>query len=165
MSGDDDKPSWVERDKLSFSELDRRRKEKGPTGEASPRGAEAEKTAREATKQYIKAVDDVFTAGGAGAEGAKLAEAMREARGTDGLADACRAYRDTVGVPRDTALLSLFLDSGDSELVVGGLGALLEASRGDTLEVTRGLRMQLRMLAEDADDAVAEAAEELLEQI
>jgi hypothetical protein len=28
MSGDDDKPSWVERDKLSFSELDRLRKEK-----------------------------------------------------------------------------------------------------------------------------------------
>jgi hypothetical protein len=90
---------------------------------------------------------------------------MRDARGTDGLADACRAYRDALGVPRDAALLALFLDCGDSALVVAGLEELLEAHREQTLTLTGGLRTQLRMLAQDPDDAVAEAAEDLLEEI
>ena len=87
---------------------------------------------------------------------------MREARGTPGLAGACRAYRDALGLPEDLVQLSLFLDSGNPELVLAALDALRAAQAGGTLQPTSGLRTQLRMLAQDADDAVAEAAEELL---
>ena len=87
---------------------------------------------------------------------------MREARGTPGFAAACRAYRDALGLPEDPAQLSLFLDSGDPELVLAALAALRAARAGGTLQPTSGLRTQLRLLAQDANDAVAEAAEELL---
>ena len=41
------------------------------------------------------------------------------------------------------------------------LEALAASEAAGTLEVTRGLRTQLRMLTQDSDDDVAEAAEEL----
>ena len=68
--------------------------------------------------------------GKGGAEGERLAREMREARGTPDLAGACRAYRDAVGLPEDPAQLSLFLDSGDPELVLAALGALRAAQAG-----------------------------------
>ena len=58
---------------------------------------------------------------------------MRDARGTPGLADACRAYRDAVGLPADARHISCFLDAGDRELVVNGLEALAAGARGRRL--------------------------------
>ena len=107
----------------------------------------------------------MFSKNPGGAEGEHLANAMRDARGTPGLADACRAYREAVGVPEDASLLSLFLDAGESELVLTGLDALRSAHSGGKLHVTSGLRTQLRLLAQGPDDDVAEAAEELLEEL
>ena len=104
----------------------------------------------------------MFVKGKGGAEGERLARAMREARGTPDFAAACRAYRDAVGLPEETAQLSLFLDSGDPELVLAALGALRAAHAGGKLQPTSGLRTQLRLLAQDANDAVAEDAEALL---
>ena len=80
------------------------------------------------------------------------------------VAQACRAYREALGMPSNRSLLTLFLDSDDQELVLAGLDALSGAQRQAGLEVSAGLKSQLRVLAQGFDDAVAEAAEELLER-
>ncbi len=162
MGQDDDRPSWVEREKKSFSELDRMRREGRSGGERRPRSAAAQERATQATKQYVKQIDGTFSSG-KGEQREKLAQAMRDARGTPGLADACRAYRDAVGLPADARHISCFLDSADRELVVNGLEALRQAHEAADFEMTAGLRTQLRMLAEDPDDEVAERSEDLIE--
>ena len=162
MGQDDDRPSWVEREKKSFSELDRMRREGRSGGKPRPRSAAAQARATQATKQYVKEIDGVFSSG-KGEQREKLSQAMRDARGTPGLAAACRAYRDAVGLPADARHISCFLDTGDRELVVNGLEALRQAHEAGDIEMTAGLRTQLRMLAEDPDDEVAVRAEELIE--
>jgi len=162
MGQDDDRPSWVEREKKSFSDLDRMRREGRSDAERRPRSPAAQERATQATKQYVQQIDGIFSSG-KGEQLEKLAQAMRDARGTPGLADACRAYRDAAGLPVDARHISCFLDAGERELVVDGLEALRQVHEAGELEVTAGLRTQLRMLAEDSDDEVAEKAEELIE--
>lgn len=163
MSGDDDRPH--EREKKSFSELDRIRREGGQGDDREPRSAAARTRAKAAAKQYTKRLDGLFSSGQGGKEGTELAKAVRDAHGTPKLAEACRAYRDAVGMPEDGALLSLFLDSADMELVVAGIEALQGAHEAGTLAVTKGQKTQLRTLALDSNDAIADAAEELLEAL
>jgi hypothetical protein len=160
--GDDDRPGFLDREKKSFSELDRLRRERRPREERRPSGPAARARVEAATKQYVKQIDGLFVKARGGAEGERLAQAVREARGTPGLASACRAYRDGVGPPSDVALISCFLDAGEPEIVGCGLEALRSAHAAGGLRATPGLRTQLRLLAQDADDAIASAAEELL---
>ena len=61
--------------------------------------------------------------------------------------------------------ISCFLDAGERELVLAGLAALRVCREAETLQMSAGLRTQLRMLAQDSDDEVAEAAEDLLEAL
>jgi len=159
VSGDD--RSWVEREKKSFSELDRQRREGRGGAAHRPRGKGAADREAAAAKQHLKAADRVFS-GGRKAEVAKLAAAMRDALGTDGLAEACRAYHETAGPPSEASLISLFLDSGDREVILVGLDALTAARASGSIATTGGLRSQLRMLAEASDDEIAESAEGLL---
>ncbi len=158
MTGDD--RSWNDGDKLSFSERDRRRREGRPPQERRPKGVSRAK-AEAVTKQYVKQLDGLFSKTKGGAEVEKLAAAIRAAHGTSGLADACRQYREVAGFPADAALLGMFLDSGDSELVVGGLKALQAACQAEGFKASGGQRSQIRMLADDPDDEVAELAEAL----
>ena len=165
MSGDDDRPGFLDRDKKSFSELDRQRRERrgSASGEAGRAGPAQRARLESAKKQYLKQIDTLFAKGRGGAEGERLAAAVREARGTPGLADACRAYRDAVGAPTGAALIACVLDAGEPELVIAGLEALRAERAAGWIELQPGLRTQLRMLAQASDDAVASAAEELLE--
>lgn len=162
MSGDDDRP--YEREKKSFSELDRIRREGSSPGDHGPRGPASRVRAEAAAKQYVKRLDGMFSGekGGA-AEGEQLAKAVRDAHGTSKVAAACRAYRDALGMPEDGALLSVFLDSAEVDLVVPGIEALRDAYEAQTLTVTKGQKTQLRTLALGSDDAIADAAEDLLE--
>jgi hypothetical protein len=158
VTGDD--RSWNDGDKLSFSERDRRRREGPSSQERRPKGVSKAKEAA-VTKQYIKQLDGLFSKTKGGAEVEQLEAAVRAARGTSGLADACRQYREVAGFPEDAALLGMFLDSGDDELVVGGLKALRAACDAGGFKASGGLRSQIRMLAEAPDDEVAELAETL----
>jgi hypothetical protein len=158
----DDKPGWTEREKLSFSELDRRRRERRDGHEARPRGEKARKREAAATRQYLKKIDGLFGSTPSTAEAERLARAMRDAHGTPQLAEACRAYRDAVGMPEAARELSLFLDSGEAELVVAALEGLRVGHESGQLELASGLRSQIRMLAQAPDDAIAEAAEDLI---
>ena len=162
MSGDD--RSWMDREKRSFSELDRLRRERRSSGEQRPRGKAAQERSEAATKQYVKEIDGLFSKGNK-AELERITTAMRDAHGTPGLADACRVYHRTVGLPDEASLISLFLDTGEPELILVGLEALRTSHGKGTLKVTSGLRSQLRILSESADDEVAEAAEEFLDAL
>jgi hypothetical protein len=158
VSGDD--RSWNDGDKLSFSERDRRRREGRPSQERRPKGVSKAKE-EAVTKQYIKQLDGLFSKTKGGAEVEQLGAAIRAAHGTSGLADACRRYREVASFPDDAALLGMFLDSGDVELVVGALEALQAACEAGGFKASGGLRSQIRMLVEDPADEVAELAETL----
>ena len=161
----DDDRDEPQREKKSWREIDRMREGSGGSSDPSPRGRAAQERADEASKQYRKHLEERFSSEQGGPEGRKLAGAMREAHGTPGLADACRAYRDALGPPADPSLVSLFLDCGARVLVLAGLEALRECQKADAVTVRAGLRTQLRMLAEDVDGDVADAAEEILDDL
>ncbi len=163
-TGRDDDRNGGERERRSWREIDQmrdgtHREDRGPRGAADRARADAE------SKRYRKELEKRFATGQGGAQGEKLAKAMRAAHGTSDLAGACRAYREAVGPPVETPLIALFLDCGDSELVRMGLESLKSVLTAGTGTVSGGIKAQLRMLAEDADDAVAEAAEELLDTL
>jgi hypothetical protein len=157
-----------DRPRRSWSEIDRMR-DRGRSGDRSdseePRSEVAKARARTATAQYLKNAERLFRTDQGGAGGKKLAEAVREQHGSPGLAEACRAYRDALGIPDDPELLGIFLDSGDRELVVSVLGTLLELRAAGRLDISPGLRSQVRMLSGGFDDPVAEAAEALLARL
>ncbi len=163
MSGDD--KNWLDREKLSFAERDRRRRGEGRSADAhEPRNQAERERSDAATKQYLKEADGMF-AGGNKAERERLAVAMRDAHGTPALADACRAYHAAGGLPEDLRLASLFLDANDCEVILLGYEALRAGAEKGTIALSGSLRSQLRVLAEDSDDAVADGAEELLEAL
>jgi hypothetical protein len=162
MSGRDEDDR--ERPKLSWSELDKRRdKPRSHTSERRPRGAAAEARAASATQSYLKKLDQqLFAKGGKSATPkGRLADAVRDALGTPGLDDACRAYLAEVGPPADAALIAAFLDARDRDVRLAALDALGSA-QAPRVGLTPGLRSQLRVLAEGADDELAERAEEIL---
>jgi hypothetical protein len=163
VSGDDDRK--FDREKKSFSELDRIRREGHSPGDGKPQGPGDKARADAAAKQYVKQLDGMFPGGKGGAEGEALAKAVRDAHGTPKLAAACRAYRDALGMPGDGALLSIFLDSADSELVVAAIEGLIDAHAAGKLAITKGQKTQLRTLALGSDNAIADVAEELLEAL
>ena len=157
-----------DRGKLSFSELDKLRRERGRGGssrEQRPQGPGAEARSREATAAYLKEVDKLFSDAKGGAAGEALAKAVRDSHGTPELAAACRAYRDAVGIPEEEGLLSLFLDAEDDGIVVAAVQALAAGQRAGTLEISRSVKSRLRVLAQSSGDDVAFEAEELLARL
>ncbi|NNL65977.1 MAG: hypothetical protein HKP30_07040 [Myxococcales bacterium] len=159
MSGSDDRP------KLSFSERDRLRRERERGYEPAPRGAAAKARSKDATATYLKEVDKLFSDAQGGAAGDALAKAVEQAHGTPELTAACAAYRDGVGMPADASLLSLFLDAEDPALVAEALRALAAGHAEGRLEISRGVKSQLRVLEQHSDDDVAYEAEELLARL
>lgn len=155
-----------DREKLTFSELDRLRREKDRGGgERRPRGAAAEARAEQATAAYLKEADKLFGSGPGGAAGEALARGVSEAHGTPGFTDACRAYREAAGMPGDASLLSLFLDADDPALVAETIRTLAAGHDAGSLQLSRGIKSQLRVLEQSSDDDVAYEAEELLARL
>lgn len=150
--------------KLSYSERDRMRREGGggPRGHRESRAVEAERS-----RQALEQADALFSGEKGGDEGKALADAVRAAHGTPGLAEACQAYMAALGAPSSTELASIFLDAGDKAISVAVLDALLKAkdlaSEKGEWTLTGGLKRQLRILAEDFDDDLASRAEDLIE--
>lgn len=159
MSEDDDRPrrSWAEIDRLRDRPRER-------SDERRPRGKAAEARARSATDQYLKKLDKtVFAAGAQGGQsGNEHARQVLDALGTPGLDEACRAHLDAVGPPREASLISAFLDARDRALRIAALRALEAELAAGRLTLTGGLLRQVRMLSDDLDDELAEAAEDVL---
>lgn len=159
--GDDERP------KLSWAEIDKRRDGARPSRERGPRGEAAEARSRGATDQYLKKLDRTLFAKGANAGGAgeSAGKAVIDAQGSADLIPACRDYLETVGPPQDLRLISAFLDARDIPLQIAALRALEACLDAERVEVPRGLQAQVRMLADELDDALAEAAEDALAKI
>lgn len=163
--GGDDPRDTSERPRKSWREIDASRDRSGSRvpAERRPSSPAAEARAAAAAKQYVRQLDgSLFSKQAGGAEGERLARAVREAHGTPGFDAACQAHCEALGVPDDPALLTLFLDTRDPALLMTVLDALAERTKSGQLRATSGLRTQLRLLSQSPDDAVAERAEELL---
>ena len=154
-----------ERERLSWSEIDKRR-DGARSGGSSDRPQFETAASKEATQQYLNKLDkQLFSKGKRSAEETALGNAVRDAHGTSGLTEACHAYQKSLGLPVDPILLAVFLDARDPELVVAIVDSIAPACEAETLEMTSGLRAQLKVLAQDVNDAIAEAAEICLENI
>ncbi len=152
--------SFDDGDKLSFSERDRRRREGGGRDENRQSGV-SKFQQEQASNRYLKKLDGLFAKPVAKRE--ELEAALRAAHGTEDLVDACHAYRDAAGFPSQPALIGMFLDSDDSELMVGVLESLhRQSASGEKLKGSGGLRSQLRILVDGRDSIVAGLAEDLL---
>jgi hypothetical protein len=154
---DDRKPSW--------KEIDQMRDGTRTSDHKRPGSKAAEERSQQATQQYLKEIDKLFSVSGGGAEADALVKRLRDAHGTPELPDVCRSFRDEVGLPGDVSLLSIFLDSNEPELVVGALEAILALKREGNVELGKGVQSQLRVLAEDFNNDIAEVAEEILVEL
>ena len=152
-----------ERERLSWSEIDKLRDRARSPRADRPQGRQARQRAERERRETLRAANALFAGNKGGAEGAALAKAVRDAHGTPVLGQACRDYVAALGVPAGTDLLSMFLDSGQPDLIVLALEALYERKRTGKLELSGGLRSQLRMLAQEPDDDIAGLSEDLLE--
>ncbi len=159
MSGDDDDR---ERPKLSWREVDQLRGQKRRSDRREPRGAKAQARAKAATQQYLKQADKLFSDAPGGSSGAELADAVRAAQGTAEFEPACGRLLEALGPPQDLQLASLLLDAESPDVLKGGLAGLAALRDAGRLEVGRGLRTRLRILAEHPDDDIAYEAEGLL---
>ena len=69
--GDRERPDYLDRDKKSFSELDRQRRDRRDHGGSRPASPGAQRRAAAAAKQYVKQLDGLFASGKGGAAGEK----------------------------------------------------------------------------------------------
>lgn len=147
--------------KLTYSERDRMRRE----GAGGPKSGRARADEEKRSRDALLAADSLFAGAeqSGGEEGKALAQAVRDAHGTSDLPAACRAYFDALGPPIVTELISIFLDAAEKDLSVATLDELLRQKEVGGLELTGGLKRQIRIISEDFDDDLASRAEELLE--
>lgn len=150
-----------DREKLTYSERDRLRRDRA-AGHDSPRGPGGRARQAQARDAALKQAESIFSAEGKGQRGDELARAVRAAHGSAELPEACHAFVDEIGLPKSVDLLQIFLDTSDRALIVPALEALLARKEAGGLELTSGLKSQLRTLAEDPDDDVAGLSEDLL---
>jgi hypothetical protein len=152
-----------EREKLSWSEIDKLRDRSRSPRTDRPRGRQAQQQAEGEKRAALRSAETVFTPEKGGATGAALTKAVRDTHGTPELEQACRDYVAELGMPTSAELLSIFLDSRQPDLIVPALEALYEQKRAGTLEISGGLKSQLRILAHEPDDHIAGLSEDLLE--
>lgn len=149
--------------KLSYSERDRMRREGRGAGRSErPQSGRDRALEEKRSRLALAAAEELFTDEKGGQLGKALANAVREAHGTKGLAAACQAYLEKVGPPAPGELASIFLDAGEKSISVPVLDELLRQKSQGKLELEGGLKRQIRLLAEDFDDELASRAEDLL---
>ena len=150
-----------DREKLSYSARDRLRRDRA-AGHDSPRGHAAREHQEEQRDSALKQAESIFSEEGVGTQGDELAKAVRAAHGSAELPEACHAFVAEVGMPRSVDLLQIFIDTSDPLLSVPALECLLARKQAGDLELTAGLKSQLRTLCEDPDDDIAGLSEDLL---
>jgi hypothetical protein len=69
-----------------------------------------------------------------------------------------------LGVPAAADLLSIMLDTGQTDLLIAALERLFALKQTGKLEISGGLKAQLRLLAQEPNDDVAGLSEDLLAQ-
>lgn len=121
--------------------------------------------ANQATQSYINELDKLFTSGGRSEEAEALVKRLRDTHGTPELAEVCRTFREELGMPREIALLSIFLDSKEADLIVEALETLLLLVDAGDAEISKGVQSQIRVLSQDFNNDIAEVAEDILAKL
>lgn len=151
--------------KRSWKEIDQMRDGSRREEHERPRNAAQQERSEQATQSYLKEIDKLFTSTGRSAEAEALIKSLRDAHGTPELAEVCRTFRNALGMPSDPALLSIFLDSNEPEFVIAALETVGTLLGNGAVELGKGIQSQLRVLAQDFNNDIAEIAEEILEKL
>ena len=126
-----------DREKISFSELDRIRREKRRDGsQGRPRGERAQQRSRAAIGMYKRKVEERLFGRGADAARLRLEERLRESHGSPTFHAAYKEYTRTHGLPVNLGLLVLLIDLDDEREVL----RVLEAIEGVLKEAPAELR-------------------------
>jgi hypothetical protein len=153
-----------ERDKISFSELDRRRREKKrSSGDRRPRGEKGQRRSRAASATYRERIDEKLFGKKEDAARLRLEQRLRDAHGTQLFSRTFREYVKGYGLPADIPLLFTLLDLDEERDLLQVMAALDAAMESLPPEQRNLLRSRLRNLEmSTSSDALANAAEELL---
>lgn len=157
-----------ERGKTSFSELDRRRREKKKMngGERRPRGEQAQGRARAAAARYRQRIDEKLFGKKGDAARLRLEQRLRDAQGSPDYSRTFREYVKGYGMPEDMGLLMTLLDLEAEQDVLRVLKALDSAAGSAPLEQRHLLRSRLRNLEmSTSSDALADAAADMLTRL
>ena len=161
MSDDDQKPS--------FSELDRKRRERkrnGGGGDRRPRGAKSQRRSRAASASYRRRVEERLFGKKGDRARLRLEQRLRDAHGTANLQRTYREYVREAGVPEDLSLLGMLLDLGDERdllQITDAIESQLDGIHPDQRSLLRSRLRNLEMAT--PSDAVADAAADLLTQL
>ncbi len=153
-----------DKDKISFSELDRRQRQKKGDGNARrPRSQKAQRRARAASARYRQKIDEKLFGKKEDAPRLRMEQRLREAHGSPLFGRTFREYVKGYGMPGDIALLVTLLDLDEETALLRVLETLGEALEGAPPEQRSLLRMRLRNLEmSTSSDALADAAGDLL---
>jgi hypothetical protein len=155
-------------DKLSFSELDRRRAEARREGGARPQQSRNDRfrRGRASTAAYKRRVEErLFGKRGDHGRG-RLEERLRAAHGTPNFLRTFREYARSFGMPADLGMLTLLLDLEEEQEVVRvieALGTALETAPPEQRSLLRRRLQNLEMSA--STDALADAVAGLLARL
>jgi regulator of protease activity HflC (stomatin/prohibitin superfamily) len=152
-----------ERDKLSFSELDRRAREARREGAGGRPGGERQaRRPRASSAAYKRRVEErLFGKRGDNGRG-RMEERVRSAHGTPNFLRTFREYHRTFGMPEDPGLLTLLLDLDDESDVARVVEALATVAPAAPAEQRTLLKRRLQNLEMSATtDALADAASQL----
>ena len=153
-----------ERDKISFSELDKKRREKKRgSDERRPRGEKAQQRSRAASLRYRQRIDEKLFGKREDAARLRLEERLRDTHGTQLFSRTFREYVKGYGMPEDVPLLLTLLDLDEERDLLRVLQALDGIVDSVQPEHRNLLRSRLRNLEmSTSSDALADAAGELL---
>ncbi len=156
-----------DREKISFSELDKQRRERRTqANERRPRGERAERRSRAAVSMYKKKVEERLFGRGADAGRLRLEDRLREAHGSPSFLSAYKEYVRNHGFPADLAVLVLLLDLDDEREVLRVLKAVESAIDAAPPEQKSLLRSRLRNLEMSASlDSLGDAAADLASRL
>ncbi|MBK7951835.1 MAG: hypothetical protein IPK00_24495 [Deltaproteobacteria bacterium] len=149
--------------KLSYSERDRMRREgKGAGRSERPQSGHDRALEEKRSRLALAAAEELFTDEKGGQLGKTLANAVREAHGSKGLAAACQAYLEKVGPPSTGELASIFLDAGRNRSACRCSSALLQQKGQGKLGSSRAAWRQIRLLGGFRRRGSPSRAEDLL---
>ena len=153
--------------KISFSEQDRRRREKKRSSQnRRPRGESGQRRARAASARYRQKIDEKLFGKKEDAPRLRLEQRLRDTYGTQNFARTFREYVKGFGMPEDVPLLLTLLDLDEERDLLRVIEALEGRFEAAPPEQRTLLRSRLRnMEISTSSDALADAAGELLTRI
>jgi len=150
-----------DRDKLSFSEQDKRQKERRSRG--GKRRGQPQRQSRWATAAYKRRVDEQLFGKKGDAAHVRMRERLRASQGSPTFLRTYREYVRDYGMPKDLHTLMMLLDLDDERESLKVMEALEATVPSVTPEEKSLLRGRLRNLEMSTNsDALADAAVDLL---